>query len=429
MKRGGIYYALPRTKVVIDVTVERKQLSAGLYNAYATTCLQIPDALVLKKDAVSYSLQPSSIAAINEPDPAHVFLLDIRGRYFENKLINASYASTGTLNALVAESDDGSVQVALEALKAAAGLAAKTAAFGRLVEVPEKSGETKPEVVACNQYKNLLEARAGVIAAIQGAVPKETLLAVLKEHDDAIRAVRQYYFTGSEVKTTVTRRFQHLPYNGDPVVLLKFTEEDGICWVNNELLAGPGFPPTVMSKSDGTKTDKPKGCQQPLSVSIKYSVPSISLAKILKEPAETGERGLYYRIPVDVPVNLVGENNVYYASATLELAQLGTVRSLPNSTGGRKTAYTADFTPGGALKNFKVNSTAMLDKTLVESLAGTASNALEAAAKASDPVAPVKRRTELLEAERKLIEAQKALDEARATVPTAPTADAVNEQQ
>jgi hypothetical protein len=55
----------------------------------------------------------------------------------------------------------------------------------------------------------------------------------------------------------------------------------------------------------------------------------------------------------------------------------------------------------------------MLDKSLVESLQATAERSLDAAAKASDPVAPLKKQTELLKAKKGLLDAQKELEAAQ----------------
>jgi hypothetical protein len=392
--------------------------------------------------------------------------MDVRGRYFETKSLKANFTSTGTLSSLTMESEDQSVVIALEALKAAAALAGKAAAFGTTLEAA-KAPSSEALTKACDEYKELVRKRAGVITQIAGAVPKESLDRVLAEWDTAIRAVREHYYTGYEQKSVISRRFEHLPLDGASVALLRFSPDGGVC-STSDLLVGQPFTSAASAERTAGRLDlqiedlkkrksdyKPEDYDDALKtlkalkkivaeqacacksnpeeinkcridsglskdptaevappLELRYQLRATSLAKVLSGAAEKGERGLYYRVPEDVPV-VLGYGATHYAASNLEIAQLGTVVSMPNSTGGRKTAYIADFTPGGALKNFQVNSTAMLDKSLVESLQATAERSLDAAAKASDPVAPLKKQTELLKAKKGLLDAQKELEAAQ----------------
>jgi hypothetical protein len=177
------------------------------------------------------------------------------------------------------------------------------------------------------------------------------------------------------------------------------------------MLAGANYPKDFFSKSS---------CAQEMAVDLTLGSSSVpSLASIVTKAgvAETGLRGPFYRIPAEVPSKITlttSEQVSDLALQSLEIAQFGPVVSLPASTGGRKTAYTAEFTPAGALKNFQVNSTALLDKGLVDALKSTADSALDTYNKANDPVSPLKKKKELLDAQKALLDSQKALEKAQA---------------
>ena len=106
------------------------------------------------------------------------------------------------------------------------------------------------------------------------------------------------------------------------------------------------------------------------------------------------------------------------------LAQFGTVVSLPETTGGRRTQYAAElYSATGAMKSFKLASDALLDKQVVADL-GEAGNALVDAAQArreareaeadertaaSDELTLLRRQADILEAQLRIKKAQEAL--------------------
>ena len=148
MTRGGVYYALPRTRLAAEVTAEREIFLPGRFASYAPTCLGLAVDEIQTQPSISYALAGGSLMAMPEPDPTQVFLIDIRGRYFETKTMNAKYAGGGVLSNLTAESDDQSVTVALEALKAAAGLASKAVAFAAAAGARQLPREVEAEKAA-----------------------------------------------------------------------------------------------------------------------------------------------------------------------------------------------------------------------------------------------------------------------------------------
>ncbi|MBI4890529.1 MAG: DUF4831 family protein [Acidobacteria bacterium] len=426
MAQGGVYYALPRTRVMADIAVERTSFIPGIHADEAAACLGLDPGDVETKPSVTYAVLPAMVTAWNEPDPGQVFVMDIRGRYFEDKVIKAAFSGTGTLSALTAESNDQSLAVALDALNSAAALAGKAGVFGAFDRAPMAEGAKKP--APCEEYNQLLKKRAQVLEGSLGGVTIEGLNRVLAEYDRAIADLRDFYFVGRERKTTFVRRFMHLPAGEAKAELLRFTKTAGVCEASG-LLQGSPFPPAARAPAPKGQLE-PCAClktaeavQQCLKATgesgaaeaapwleLRYAVPASSMAKVLKNAEERGQRGLYYRVPEQVQVT-VGWKASQFGTGLLEIAQLGTVVSMPNSTGGRKTSYTADFTPGGALKNFQVNSTALLDKSSLGAVQSAAEKALEANKAAGDQTAAMNREAARINAEKALIKAQRDLDE------------------
>jgi hypothetical protein len=174
-----------------------------------------------------------------------------------------------------------------------------------------------------------------------------------------------------------------------------------------------------------------------------------------------GERGFYYRIPAKALVKLERgkltstqiDNLAIQSQAgqewrlrkqdtpppatpsmpegteigrnALKVAQLGVTASIPASAAGRKTQYTIDFDEAtGALKNFKLASNALLEKSIVDEAGGAANDiigarqarekaradAAKAKAAAEDPLAQKKRELDLLKTENDINTEKKKLE-------------------
>jgi hypothetical protein len=72
--KNGIVYSLPRTQVVVDLSIKKSQQFAGPLAEFAAEFLGIND--VILKDAVGYSIESATIVPVNEPDPSQVYLIE-----------------------------------------------------------------------------------------------------------------------------------------------------------------------------------------------------------------------------------------------------------------------------------------------------------------------------------------------------------------
>ena len=71
--KDGIVYALPRTLIQVDVTVEQKELLAGPLRNYAEKYLGITN--YISQDAFEYSIKGIKLIPVSEPDPEQYYFV------------------------------------------------------------------------------------------------------------------------------------------------------------------------------------------------------------------------------------------------------------------------------------------------------------------------------------------------------------------
>jgi hypothetical protein len=145
-------------------------------------------------------------------------------------------------------------------------------------------------------------------------------------------------------------------------------------------------------------------------------------------------RGWYYRVPADADVWLKtlslscpnggagGTNDcskLTYADvvasrvnptqvswASMPVAQFGIVASVPSSSAGRSSTTAIELDPAtGAMKNYKVSSSALLDKSLLDEAGNAANSTVDAA----DPLKRKKRELEQLKTQNEINDEKKKL--------------------
>ena len=78
--KQGMYYALPRTLIKVNLTVDKTEYYAGPYAAYAGKYLDLEN--VSTNDYNEYAITEISLSTIAEPDPAHIYFAE-----FDDKMI------------------------------------------------------------------------------------------------------------------------------------------------------------------------------------------------------------------------------------------------------------------------------------------------------------------------------------------------------
>jgi hypothetical protein len=297
-------------------------------------------------------------------------------------------------------------------------------------------------------------------AAFQG-LSAEVLQKMLDETDSMIKSYEATFFLGTKDSQTWTGNFEFTPgksvvsnsYNAVQTspVLLVFSKSDGICETAESKRQGVRINPDFAAE----KCPLPD-TEQAVWLSVNRITSDDSylghMTAANGRDERKGERGFYYRIPARSVVKLelgqvsAANELVLYAQSlqgqrwrrggleeavpvgpfyvpvgnelgrdTMRVAQLGVVASIPASAAGRKTQYTIDFDEStGALKNFKLASNALLEKSMVDDASGAASDIVaakqardKAKAEANDPLAQKKRELELLKTDNAIDEEKK----------------------
>lgn len=297
-------------------------------------------------------------------------------------------------------------------------------------------------------------------AAFQG-LSVEALQKMLDETDNTIKSYETTFFLGTKDAQTWTGNFEFTPgksvvsnaYNAFQTspVLLVFSKSDGICETAESKRQG------VRINADFIAAKCPlPDTEQAIWLSVNRITSDDSylghMAAANARDEGNGERGFYYRIPARSVVKLelgrisaANELLLYTQSLqgqgwrrggleeaapagvlyvpignevgrdTMRVAQLGVTASIPASAAGRKTQYTIDFDEStGALKNFKLASNALLEKSIVDEASGAASDIVaakqardKAKAEAKDLLAQKKRELELLKTDNAIDEEKK----------------------
>lgn len=75
MSREGVIYALPRTIIQVDVTIEQKEMLAGPLRNYAEEYLGITN--IITQNTVEYNIEDINMNTLAEPDPEQYYFISM----------------------------------------------------------------------------------------------------------------------------------------------------------------------------------------------------------------------------------------------------------------------------------------------------------------------------------------------------------------
>lgn len=457
LKKEGVFYALPRTVVSIEVPVIKIEEKKGKFERFAACFFPDETGKIIHRDKTAFDLGDPVISSGSEPDPDEVFMVKIKSHYFEDKNISMDWNERGVLTKGSTESVNHTVDIATQAAKTLTSLLGKAGAFGAAGATIDpgilaKIRDCHESVIklanpnnvanitaaledefneALNTYEkilslqttreNLLEPNPG------GALPADTLQLALKELDDGIKFYKNMFF-GTEKKDIWNARFAVTPRkstwsgSGKDFQLFEFSADAGVCNTNTNP------PDEVRFMDSGIKSGFICGATSKAGEKVKLNLTlndgqiGTRIATAFNDKSESGERGFYYRIPITTTALVIkGEDRIF--TTQLTVAQLGLTASLPASSGGRRTKYDVELYETGALKNFVLGSDALIQDSNVKGFGEAAETILDkraevrkaqaeakkAEAQASDPLTQVKSVSDLLAECKKIKDAQEAL--------------------
>jgi hypothetical protein len=452
-KMNGVFYALPRTVVKVDVPVNRVDKSPGEFADFKK-CFFPNDNFVATAETTEFSVVADKIKfdTTFTPDTQQVYMIKTNGGKFETKSLELALTESGVFVKASAESNNQAIDVVTGTIKSGVGLLAKASSLGVLSSPGTvganalTSAQTECETILGHsvdpkKFENALtffkkievlqNRRDAILDTVtpNATVPADTLKLTLDELDKTIKELKQSGFLGSKDTLTWNSSFRLNP--SDPakmsVQLFSISKDEGICQI---LAPNQGV---LLSQIDPRFTRKNTPCAnaaKAVSLELKTGEDGeggeggdqmsdrVKDAKLKQE----GDRGFYYRVPgraiafVYQEGAMAGSKNEL-GRAPLSIAQFGEVVSLPASAGGRKTKYSLDlYESSGGLKNFVMGSSALIEKGNVEDLTGAAGTAIDAAGERKKAKAPaseldqLKQQREILEEKKKIRDLQKALE-------------------
>jgi hypothetical protein len=442
---GGLFYALPKTVVRVGVKVNHSVSTPAPYMKFAAIFAPegqpVCEASTCEKEGGEkgiYELQQGvSFATFGEPDPDHVYMvkfMEPRASAFD-QTISMTWNEAGLISTASASVTNRTVDVALAAIKMAASLGTK-ATFG----APTVTPAAKKEEVCLNPSENdswiiqLLEKYSfgGLVGNycamkkvdrdkfIKGDAPM--LEQGVKAYEDVnkLAIARINLLTGSSQsmapaemlnrldaligqrlatlylgsKKTDTwegslniRKFDSREAVGKQIPILYIDPMDGVCIIEAEV--APDSKP-IPEKFNILGADR---CQRASAVYMIISYyPEIDTQLFQRVEQSTTkpsakELSFRYRIPAQVKAELK-DNNKSYGTGTFNVAQLGTVVSLPSNHFSKTLSYDLSFIEAtGGLKSFKLGTTGALDSASMDTLStagGTVLDARNAARKADE---------------------------------------------
>lgn len=122
-KMKGVFYALPRTLVLIKIPVTRTDKLPGKYENFAR-CF-FPDGADRRVTKASTEFEVGdeiTFDAKGEPDPHQIFIVNTKAGLFQTKSLTMAYTEDGVLSDAKAETKDETIDFALSAFKTLASI-------------------------------------------------------------------------------------------------------------------------------------------------------------------------------------------------------------------------------------------------------------------------------------------------------------------
>lgn len=241
----------------------------------------------------------------------------------------------------------------------------------------------------------------------------------LKELDDKIKPLTESFF-GEKETFVWTGNFELNPAKTTGKnfkSLFTYSKSDGICYNDKfkESLAADGIlVPEEFQFDKCSAEDKDRQLTQLQLYADRQDNDTVFINNVNAAKAQAPKdisSGWYFRIPARANIALIqckgmsatrcDTNLTEYGRQEIMIAQYGAVVSLPAKTAGRSSSSTISLDETtGALKNFKVSSSPLIDKSTIEGIGKTG----EALIDADDPLTRKKRELEFRKTENDITE-------------------------
>lgn len=330
--KQGVFYALPRTLLAVDVEVLKTEYIAGPYAEFASRYLDLKD--VNTSDYNEYKIVDLKVSILGVPDPEQVYFAEITDKATkENKSVLLSLSASGVAMDLEGNApanilkdvsgfavDDNSGSDRLFKYYAETNLYEKYDTIIQKVVVDtvtvekiflesswiERSDEDKA-LEAANKISRIREARYNLLTGYHEIAYEADALAYMDKQLVEMEEEFLSLFTGLAYQKTLSYTIIVNPNSDD---------------------AGTSMPVFVFSERSGIKDLSAAGGEK-VNISIESMGDFGTLKSITgQKNSSGGEHGFYYRIPVMAKVKLTISNDIN-AEGVFPISQFGSVSFLP----------------------------------------------------------------------------------------------------
>jgi hypothetical protein len=324
--RDGIIYALPRTLIQVDVTIEQKEMLKGPLSGFAEKYMGVTN--IVENTGFEYNLSAVKLSSVPEPDPEHYYFV-AKGE----KLSKTTWETLVRLNGMgmiTAVGDRRQTgQAGTDGLRQVLGSEEVMEMFSKYAEmnlypkidtivrtinidtvtIEDYSFRTtiidKPLEVKARETAEMIsrirEGRYNLLTGYQEVNYSEGTIRFMNDELLALEKEYMQLFTGAVVRSELTYSFTFLPSEenvNENVAIFNFSTGKGISEGG-----GGGTQGFIRVENHG------------------------NTAAIARGEARSGG-GLVYRIPENATVRFI-YNGETVARVTLPVSQLGKVASLP----------------------------------------------------------------------------------------------------
>jgi|GEM_PF-3415611 len=104
----GVFYALPRTAITVDVNIDRIQQVLGSFAEYAGRFLGLGN--IIRTNATTYRIAGIQINSFSEPDPQQLYFVSIPPEKLMNNTFFISLTESGLLQSINMPFDNREIQ-------------------------------------------------------------------------------------------------------------------------------------------------------------------------------------------------------------------------------------------------------------------------------------------------------------------------------
>ncbi len=329
----GMYYALPRSVVAIDVEITQTVSKPGPYAAYAERYLGLDEVIFFPN--ISYEISRVSINGYAEPDPEQIYFVEFPDEEEQNLYV--SLTEEGLIASVNREFDNEDFQSGLSE-STDYGYFGSDATFNYFIDTNlkeqidtviehvrmdtitvqrqtlrrswvEKGEELRASEVA-EYILEIREKKFDLISGFQEINYSKEALEYMYSEMDKLESDYLDLFTGITASQTINYRFIHTPEKDRTDTrhtLFRFSQQEGVLPAHED----DGGVPVTIAYQRSHATDE--------------------LDRKIRETSQEGRRsaaGFHYRIPEYTNL-LIHTGNEKRAETRMQINQFGIVTSLP----------------------------------------------------------------------------------------------------